>query len=237
MAYVLPHLYDAFYSYKDYEGESAHVTELVVERNPGARTLLDVACGTGKHLEILRASFDVEGCDLNEELLAIARERLDAVPLEFADMRSLDLGRRFDAITCLFSAIGHMRDVHELHAAVAAMARHLEVGGVLIVEPWIAPDAWIPGKPALLTIDEPDLTAVRMTAAGRRNAVSIVDFHYLIGTPDGVESHFEHMELGLFTAEQMMASFEAAGLVVEHDPEGLIGRGLFMGVRETPETG
>ena len=67
------------------------------------------------------------------------------------------------------------------------------MGGVLIVEPWIAPDAWIPGKPALLTIDEPDLKVVRMTAAGRRNAVSIVDFHYLIGTPDGVESHFEQV--------------------------------------------
>ena len=42
--------YDLFYDEKDYAGEAARVRELVAARYAGARTLLDVACGTGRHL-------------------------------------------------------------------------------------------------------------------------------------------------------------------------------------------
>ena len=49
------HIYDAVYSFKDYGAESARIHTLIEERSPGASTLLDVACGTGKHLEQLRA--------------------------------------------------------------------------------------------------------------------------------------------------------------------------------------
>lgn len=46
--------YDAVYSYKDYEAESQLLTSFVHERVKNAKTLLDVACGTGKYLEYLR---------------------------------------------------------------------------------------------------------------------------------------------------------------------------------------
>ena len=54
-----PELYDLEYSFKDYAGEVATLERIVRERNPDASTLLDVACGTGKHLEHLRTRFDV----------------------------------------------------------------------------------------------------------------------------------------------------------------------------------
>lgn len=229
MAYPLPHVYDALYAYKNYAGEAARLTELIRERNPSARTLLDVACGTGKHLEVLRAQFDVQGLDLDDDLLAIARDRLGTIPLYSGDMRSFDLGCRFDAVTCLFSAIGHAADTGELDAAIASMARHLEPGGVLLVEPWLEPDAWIAGRLHLLTVDEPDLKIARVTVPARRGITSIMDFHYLVATPDGVQTHVERLEHGLFTTSEYEAAFERAGLAVEHDREGLIGRGLYIG--------
>jgi SAM-dependent methyltransferase len=230
MAYALPHLYDALYSHKDYAGEAARLTELIRERNPGARTLLDVACGTGKHLEALRDAFDVEGVDIDEGLLAVARGRLGPVPLHVGDMRTLDLGRRYDAVTCLFSAVGHLTSVDDLDDAVAAMAAHLEPGGVLVVEPWLEPQVWMEGRLHLLTVDEPDLKIARITMPGRTGATtSTLDFHYLVGTPAGMESHSEHMELELFTTAEQLRALERAGLEAEHDPEGLIGRGLLIG--------
>ena len=45
--------YDAVYSDKDYAGESQRLASIIRERAPMARTLLDVACGTGRHLEYL----------------------------------------------------------------------------------------------------------------------------------------------------------------------------------------
>ena len=53
-------------------------------------------------------------------------------------------------------------------------------------------------------------------------------YAYLVATPDSVEAHAERMELGLFRAAESRTSFERAGLAVEHDADGLIGRGLFI---------
>ena len=64
--------YDAVYSYKDYVAESQLITSMVGGRVSGAKTLLDVACGTGKHLEHLVKQFDCTGVDLDPEMLEIA---------------------------------------------------------------------------------------------------------------------------------------------------------------------
>ena len=222
-----PELYDTLLSFKDYEGEAARIHELVGDR----RTLLDVACGTGKHLDFLRRWYDVEGVDLDPALLAIARERLPTVPLHQADMRTFDLGKRFDAVTCLFSAIGYAGDTDGLNAAVARMAAHVVPAGILVVEPWIEPQAWIDGHLHLLTVDEDDRKIVRITRSERRGNVSILDFHYLVVTRDGAESFEERHEPTLFTREDYVDAFRRAGLEVEHDEEGLIGRGLYIGRR------
>ena len=74
-----------------------------------SRRLLDVACGTGLHLSYLTYRFQVEGLDRDEQLLAIARQRNPEVPLHHADMVDFALGRTFDVVTCLFSAIGYVK--------------------------------------------------------------------------------------------------------------------------------
>ena len=222
------HIYDAVYSFKDYEAESARVHELIEERLPGAATLLDVACGTGKHLEQLRAWYEVSGLDLDPKLLEIAKDRLGDVDLHQGDMTGFSLGRRFDVVTCLFSSIGYVGTVKRLGGAIAAMAAHLDPGGLLIVEPWLTPDVWVVDRPHLLSVDEPDLKIARMTMSGREGRLAIMSFEYLIGTPAGIETFSERHEAALFTDEEYREAFAAAGFVVEHDPEGLIGRGLYI---------
>jgi SAM-dependent methyltransferase len=224
-----PELYDLEYSFKDYAGEAAVITRIVRERSPGAKTLLDVACGTGKHLEHLRATFECEGLDLDEGLLEVARKRVPDVPLRHADMREFDLGRRFDVITCLFSAIGFVGGPDGLAAAARAFAHHLNPGGIALVEPWITPDGWIPNRPHLLTYEEPGLVLARATVSGLRDErISTTDMHYLVATSAGVEHFVEQLAPYLFTTDEMRAAFEAAGLGVDYDAEGLIGRGLWI---------
>jgi SAM-dependent methyltransferase len=229
------HLYDAVYSFKDYVAESAKVHELIQDRSPGAATLLDVACGTGKHMEQLRDWYEVEGIDLDPALLELARERLGDVPVHVADMTSFDLGRKFDAVTCLFSAIGYVGTVERLNEAIAAMAAHLKPGGVLMLEPWVGPDVWVPGRPHLLSVDEPELKIARMTMSGREGRLAIMDFSYLVGTPAGVQHFTERHEAALFTVDEYRHAFGLAGLAVEHDEQGLIGRGLYIGERPRVE--
>ena len=223
-------LYDTFYSFKDYGAEAEKVDALIRERAPEARTLLDVACGTGKHLEELASRYEVEGLDLDPDLLSIARDRLPDVPLHEGDMTDFDLGRQFDAVTCLFSSVGYVKTTENLRGAVAAMARHVGPGGVLVVEPWITPDRWEHGRVSALFVDEPDLKAARMNVPEVENGISIIEFHYLVATVDGVEHFTERHELGLFRHDEYVDAFRAARLEVEHDPEGLMGRGLYVGV-------
>lgn len=204
------------------------------ERNPGATTLLDVACGTGKHLSHLREHFACEGVDVDDGLLGVARERLLGIPLHQGDMRTLDLGRRFDAVTCLFSAIGFVGSTDGLDAAARALAQHVEPGGVLIVEPWLSPEEWIPNRPHVLSAEAPGLVLARVTVSGLRGErISTTKMHYVVGTPDGVEHWAEDHTLYLFTEDEMRSGFERAGLRAELDPEGLIGRGLWICTRES----
>jgi SAM-dependent methyltransferase len=223
--------YDAVYSWKDYDAESERLHALIEERVPGAKTLLDVACGTGTHLARLAQWYEVEGVDLDPEMIALARRKVPDVPLHTGDMLSLDVGRRFDAVTCLFSSIGYAGTVERVRQAVAAMASHLEPGGVLIVEPWFTPETWQSGRPHLLAIDEPDLKIARVNLAEQEGRLSILNFTYVVGTPEGVEVFTERHEAVLVTDDEYREAFAAAGLEVERDEQGLMGRGLWIGRR------
>lgn len=226
-----PELYDRFYDWKDYAGESATLHGLIQSRSPAARSLLDVACGTGRHLEHLRARYDVEGVDLDEGLLAVARTRLADVPLRVADMRDFDLGRRFDVVTCLFSSIGYAQTADAMRSSVAAMARHLAPGGLLIVEPWLSPSSFDPAFPGrVIVVEQPDLVGVRLNDSRVEGRLSVMNFHYLVVHPgQPLEHRVETHTLGLFTDDEYAGAFDGAGLVAEHDAEGLMGRGLWVG--------
>jgi SAM-dependent methyltransferase len=218
---------------KDYAGEAARVAELVRDRRPGARSLLDTACGTGGHLRFLRDHFDeVEGVDGSPAMLARARQRAPGVPLHEGDLRTFDLGRRFDAVTCLFSSIAYLVPVEELRRGIANLARHLVEGGVLVVEPWVKPGDWLPApKPRIDSGEGDGLSVTRMTRVWREGVRTFLDMQYLIGTDAGIEHICEDHEMALYDEQDYRDAFDAAGCSVDVDPEGLIGRGLYVGVR------
>ncbi len=223
--------YDAIYGFKDYRAEADDLDRRIQAAHPGAETLLDVACGTGGHLRELAERYRCEGLDLSAQQLAVAARRLPAVPLHEADMTSFELGRRFDAVVCLFSSIGYVGTVERLEAAIAAMARHLQPGGVLIVEPWLEPQAWQDGHLSSLFVDQPDIKIARLSVSATEGRTSVMAMEHLVATREaGVEHFVERHELALFTVDEHLAAFSAAGLEARHEPEGLIGRGLYTAI-------
>ena len=222
--------YDKIYSFKDYEQEAKKITLIIEQRlQSEGRRLLDVACGTGKHIEYLKDHFDVEGLDISPEMLEIARMRNPHVAFHQADMTNFDLGKKFDVITCLFSAIGYAKTLELAGNVIACMSRHLASGGLLIVEPWFSPEAWYAEPVHAMLIDEPNLKIARVNTSFVKGRISYFDLHYLIGTPEGTTHVVEHHELGLFTIEEMKKMFADAGLSVTYDAEGIAGRGLYVG--------
>ncbi|MGH2348969.1 MAG: class I SAM-dependent DNA methyltransferase, partial [bacterium] len=218
------HFYDAIYAAigKDYPAEAARLHELIqAHKRSRGNALLDLACGTGTHLAELRRWYDVEGVDLDPQMLVIAAQRVPGIPLHHADLADFSLQRSFDAVVCLFSSIGYVKTAARLRQALQTMARHTVPGGIVIVEPWILPDRWETGHVGAVFVDEPKLKIARINTSERRDDVTTLKFHYLVGTPDQVEYFTEEHELGLFAHEQYLDAFRAAGLDPAYDAEGL----------------
>jgi ubiquinone/menaquinone biosynthesis C-methylase UbiE len=222
--------YDKLYAKKDYAGEVQRlISFLSVQGNTRQITLLDVACGSGLHLEHLAKHFKVEGLDICPELIAIARERIPGITLHLGDMAGFALGKQFDIVTCLFSSIGYVKTLDKLKDAVRSMTAHLKPHGVLAVEPWFTPGNWHPNTVHGMYIDEPELKIARINTSFVRDNVSVFDLHHLVGTPEGTAYLVEHHELGLFEVTEMIWVMEEEGLTVNYDADGLTGRGLYIG--------
>lgn len=230
--------YDAIYERKDYRGECSRL-EHIARRygRPGTTSWLDVACGTGRHLSFLQRKHSTMGLDQSPEMLRLARRRLPGIPLALGDMRAFRLDRRFDVVSCLFSAIGHLTSPEEVRTTFANFARHLTDGGVLIVEPWIEPSGIRPGSLHLRTHESSGATIVRLAASARRGDQSVITYHYLIGKPGRGIRHFEETDVGLMLAHQrLLALLRAAGLEAHFLRRGLMrGRGLLVGIKKAPK--
>jgi SAM-dependent methyltransferase len=224
--------YDDIYAAngKDYQAEADIVHKFIRQyKKSQGNTLLDVGCGTGVHANLLCRHYRVEGLDIDINMLAVARSNFPGVRFQQGDMVDFKLNRKFDVIVCLFSAVGYVKTKSRLQKAMKTMSQHLFPGGVLLVEPWFAPEEWHPGRVFVTQVDKGDLKIVRMSYGSQRGKVSIIEFQYLIGTPRGMKHDVEILELGLFTKQEYLDAFRPAGLNVIHNAKGLDGRGLYVG--------
>ena len=216
---------------KDYRAEADLVAKIIRDRRPDAASLLDVGCGTGEHLTALSGLFDhVEGVDLSESMISVARAKLPGVPLHVGDMRDFDLRRTYDAVVSLYTVVGYLPSLEALGAAVGRMVGHLAPGGVLIVEPWWFAERFIDGYIAGDVVRGEGCTVSRVSRTRRREDRAHMDIHYVVADRHGVEHFTETHVFGLWTREEYVQAFEEAGCAVEYVEDTLY-CGMFVGRR------
>jgi SAM-dependent methyltransferase len=222
--------YDLIYlTFKDYAREAAQIASLLHHLNPGGRTILDVACGTGEHAKLLSAAgFDVDGLDLSPAFVSLARKKQPGGRFFEADMSDFHLARRYDAVLCLFSSIGYLRTLDRVEAAFRCFREHLAPGGVVIVEPWFAPGVLDTTRVARNTGEAEGVRVSRVAWVIVEGRLSRLYFDYEITEGAETRRASEVHELGLFTAAEMVECFRNCGFAVEHDPAGLTDRGLYV---------
>jgi len=114
------------------------LAQLLLEQGagPGAR-VLDAGCGTGTlALFLADAGYAVTGVDLSPGMLerAAAKDGASRLTWAEADIRSLELAPRFDAIVTVADVLNHLRSLDDWEAAFRSFHRHLKPGGILVAD-------------------------------------------------------------------------------------------------------
>jgi len=106
-----------------------------------ARSLLDAACGTGRHaIALARRGYRVVGADLSAAMVERARQNAQAegveVPFFQAGLGELSrhLAGPFDAVLCLGHSLPHLLSAAEVEAALHDFASLLRPDGLLLIQ-------------------------------------------------------------------------------------------------------
>lgn len=212
-------VYDLFYDAagKNYSAETSRLNGLIQKHCPAAQRVLDIACGTGRHLELLPDHLDKVGLDVEFDLLEVARRRMPESRFLLGDMTMLDLQPEFDVITCLFASISYARTVDGLRATIAGMGKGLRPGGILIIESGYTPSEWRTDLVGAIFADAPGVKGARIGRSVRRGNIAVLDLEYLIGVPGGIRHTREQHELGLFEAGDYETAFRRAAMTAQQD--------------------
>ena len=219
---------------EEYDTEAEFVGQLLREScSVPPREVLELGSGGGNMASHLKAAFEMTLVDLSAEMLNVSRALNPECEHLEGDMRSVRLGRLFDAVF-VHDAICYMTTEADLKAALATAHVHCREQGSAVFEPDHVRDSFAPttdhgghdGADRSLRYLEwtydPDLT----------DTVYTVDYAYLLRNADGsVEAVHDRHEEGLFSRSDWLTmmrevSFEPR---VVRDPWG---RDVFVGAKE-----
>lgn len=226
--------YDLLYQWKDYKKEAEDIKLLITKyKKSSGKELLEVACGSGKHLEFLKQDFNCFGVDLNEGILNEAKAKHPEINFQVADMITLDLKKKFDIITCLFSAIGYVKTYENLEKTLKNFSEHLEIGGVLIIEPWFTEEVYKAGSPHLSTYEDEDLKIARLCVSEKKDNLSVMNMHYVIAERNKEVKYFTDLhEMGMFEIDKTLKIMKNVGLKPEFLKRDLTkDRGIFIATK------
>lgn len=185
--------------------------------------VLDVGCGTGRvALDLAARGHQVVAVDADPELVRVlaerARERALPVRALAADARALALGTRHPLAILPMQVVQLLGGPEGRASALAAIARHLEPGGLLavaIADPFddLPLEQSLPPLPDVL---ERDGWVLSSTPVGLReeNGSVAIDRHRQAVSPEGaLTEELATVVLDSVTAEELAAEGAAAGLV------------------------
>ncbi len=146
-------------------------------------------------------------------MLRIARGQLGrSVSLSRGDMRTVRLRRTFDAVFCLFSAVGYLLTSRDREAAFANLYRHSAPGGVAVIEGWIVPREFRPNTVHLLAYNGDDAKIARVTTSSRAGTTSALRMYYLAAEPGRPIRSFEEVHrMALAEPTEALRSREHVG--------------------------
>ncbi|MBF0547055.1 MAG: class I SAM-dependent methyltransferase [Candidatus Riflebacteria bacterium] len=178
--------YNLLYRDKNYSLEANYVKSLLTQYSSQAESLLEFGCGTGIHAHILKNfGYQIEGVDLSEEMLKIARKNYPDIPFHHGDIRKINLGKKFDAVISIFHVFSYQTTNEDLFNTFLSAASHLKEGGVLIFDCWYGPGV-ISDKPQVRVkrLEDEEISVCRIAEPIIYPNKNIVDVNYTVTIKD-----------------------------------------------------
>src|SRR5690606_22769356 len=100
----------------DYEAEAHEVMRWIDDRNPEARTMLELGSGGGHNAFYLKRRFDMTLTDVSQGMLEVSSALNPDCEHLLGDMRTLNLARSFDVVFA-HDAVDYMTTEAEVLAA------------------------------------------------------------------------------------------------------------------------
>jgi SAM-dependent methyltransferase len=120
---------------EDYAEEAAEYTRLILEASNGeARTVVELGSGGGNNASHMKSSFELTLVDRSPQMLDVSRRLNPECEHLEGDMRSVRLGRTFDAVF-VHDAIAYMTTEGDLREVFATAFEHCRPGGVALFVP------------------------------------------------------------------------------------------------------
>ena len=217
----------------DYRSEAALFARLLVRhaaRRP--RTLLELGSGGGHNASHLKRRFAMTLVDLSPAMLRASRRLNPECRHLKGDMRTLRLGRTFDAVF-VQDAILHMTTERDLRRAVATAFAHLRPGGVALFAPDHVRETYQPSEERG-GVDEGDrgLRYVQWDSDPdpRDTWTEALLAYVLFGPGPRMKLDHDRFRLGLFPRAAWMGILRDAGFRAIRE-KGVDGRDAFIGCR------
>jgi SAM-dependent methyltransferase len=128
--------YLELYSHRDENEARQQVAFFQEQAGPISGPVLDLACGTGRHIQELQSlGYHAVGCDLSYTLLRTGVRDYGAMPVTRADMRHLPFcDRVFAGLVNFFTSFGYFSTEDENLQVVREMGRVLNAGAVFLFD-------------------------------------------------------------------------------------------------------
>ena len=241
----LPKLYNELASWfhllsspPDYAEEAEFARSQIVEASSTeVRTVLELGSGGGNNASHLKAHFKMTLTDLSAGMLELSRRLNPECEHICADMKTLRLGRSFDAVF-IHDAIMYMTKENDLRLALETAAIHCKPEGVLLVMPDMIQETFVSltthGGHDSVAGDGRAIRYIEWTFdPDPSDSTYTVDFAYLLreGSQPVRVIHDTHV-FGIFSREIWLSLLRSVGL----DPRFVSdpwGREVFIGVNSS----
>jgi trans-aconitate methyltransferase len=203
---------------EEYVEEAEFITSLLRRAETCVHEVVEFGCGGGSNAAHLNRHFSMTLVDLSPQMVEVSRRLNPDCTHEVGDMRTIRLGRVFDAVF-IHDAVDYMVTESDLRQAAQTAFVHCRPGGVAVVMPDHTAETFHPGSDhgGSDAADGRGARYLEWTGEADPSKTSVVTHYaFLLRDPDGsVQVVHEAHETGLFGRETWMRVFTEAGFHVE----------------------